>query len=363
MLTVICSKRSTWTDYYPNFSFVAPPHKQIQFLYFYTHKLLFALGSGKYTNRKLRPSSQTYQGLANFLYGTLANHYLKRTDWSIELFSSNNSSKLLSLTENIWAKHSTFLLCLNVNVQAAFVFLEWMKKYRRNWNRPTFFSLPRTIGTFRLYCYPAVFPAAYCFCPCHAHCLNFLCSFSVTMGIIYIYRKLESEKERERCIFPCVCFLWVVLCFFCRAERGRRWRRGVYRPWLILKLPSLSFFPSLSLSCPSVQKGLVCYLRWPDTWLESGICFLTVCWQIWTTRMCTHTTQTRTNILSRHRAAPEPWRPQISGFGERVWMGRPVSGLHKNPSVPYAKQSAVFFPPVVSLFFPDSSCTKPEYPC
>ncbi len=114
-----------------------------------------------------------------------------------------------------------------------------------------FFSLPRTIGTFRLYCYPAVFPAAYCFCPCHAHCLNFLCSFSVTMGIIYIYiyRELESETERERCIFPHVCFLWVVLCFFCHAERRRR---GVYRPRLILNSPSLSFLHSVRLSLPLV---------------------------------------------------------------------------------------------------------------
>lgn len=36
------------------------------------------------------------------------------------------------------------------------------------------------------------------------------------------------------------------MCFFCRAER--RWRRGVYRPRLILKLPSLSFFLSFTLS-------------------------------------------------------------------------------------------------------------------
>lgn len=92
-------------------------------------------------------------------------------------------------------------------------------------------------------------------CPLFKLPLFFLCNNGH-----YRERELESETEWERCIFPRVCFLWVVLCFFSHAE-GRR--RGVYRPRLILKSPSLR--PSLSSSCPSLQKGLPRYLRRPHT--------------------------------------------------------------------------------------------------
>lgn len=148
----------------------------------FTDKTLFACKSGKYIrteNYAILPKPPS----------RLSNHYFKKTDWSIELFYS---TMLLSLTENIWAKCWTFLLCLKCKRTGCFCVFRVDEKVQEELESAQWvfriylfiFSLPQTIGTFRLFCYPAVFPAAYCFCPCHAHCLNFLCSFSVTMGII-----------------------------------------------------------------------------------------------------------------------------------------------------------------------------------
>ncbi len=182
-------------------------------------------------------------------------------------------------------------------------------------------------------------------CPLFKLPLFFLCNNG---HYIYIERELESETEWERCIFPRVCFLWFVFVSLVMQREGGEVFKDL---GLILKSPSLSFLHSIRLSPPLVLHcRRVCHATWDGQILDGHTRVLhlfsdSVLTDSNNVDACPHNTNTHQYPRPTPWAAPEPQRPWRSGFGERVWMGRPVSGLYKNPSVPYAKQSAVVFFP------------------